>query len=98
MKKWSIFFNIVGMNSLFIYLFTNTGGADWIHKIARPFTMGLFAWARQLNAEIVTSLVVWTMLWSLCFWLYTKRIFIIICACDFLRGQNHGILGTCPMS
>jgi len=78
LKKWSIFFNIVGMNSLFIYLFTNTGGADWIHKIARPFTMGLFAWAGQLNAEIVTSLVVWTMLWSLCFWLYKKRIFIRI--------------------
>ena len=78
LKKWSVFFNIVGMNSLFIYLFTNTGGADWIHKIARPFTMGLFAWAGQLNAEIVTSLVVWTMLWSLCFWLYEKRIFIRI--------------------
>jgi len=78
LKKWSVFFNIVGMNSLFIYLFTNTGGADWIHKIARPFTMGLFAWAGQLNAEIVTSLVVWTMLWSLCFWLYKKRIFIRI--------------------
>jgi predicted acyltransferase len=78
LKKWSVFFNIVGMNSLLIYLFTNTGGAEWFHKIARPFTMGLFAWAGQLRAEIVTSLVVWGMLWSLCFWLYKKRIFIRI--------------------
>src|SRR5437762_466866 len=27
-KRWAIFFNIVGMNSLAIYLFTNTGGAE----------------------------------------------------------------------
>ncbi|PYV14101.1 MAG: DUF5009 domain-containing protein [Acidobacteria bacterium] len=77
-KRWAIFFNIVGMNSLAIYLFTNTGGAEWFHKIARPFTMGLFAWTSPLNAEIVTSLVVWGMLWFLCFWLYKKRIFIKI--------------------
>lgn len=78
LKKWSVFFNIVGMNPLFIYLFTNTGGAEWFYRIARPFTMGLFVWAGSLKAEIVTSLVVWGMLWSLCFWLYKKRIFIRI--------------------
>ncbi len=78
LKKWSVFFNIVGMNPLFIYLFTNTGGAGWFYRIARPFTMGLFAWAGSLTAQIVTSLVVWGMLWSLCFWLYKKRIFIRI--------------------
>lgn len=78
LKKWSVFFNIVGMNSLFIYLFTETGGAEWFQEIARPFTMGLLAWAGPLKAEIVTSLVVWAMLWSLCFWLYKQRIFIRI--------------------
>jgi predicted acyltransferase len=77
-KKWSVFFNIVGTNSLFIYLFTNTGGAEWFRKIARPFIMGLFAWGGQLKAEIVTSLVVWGMLWYLCLWLYRNRIFIKI--------------------
>jgi predicted acyltransferase len=76
LKKWSVFFNIVGMNPLFIYLFTNTGGARWFNRIARPFTMGFFAWAGALTAEIVTSLVVWGMLWTLCYWLYRKRIFI----------------------
>ena len=77
-KKWSAFFNIVGMNSLFIYLFTNTAGAEWFHKIAQPFTMALFAWAGTLAAQIVTSLAVWGMLWGLCFWLYKKRILIRI--------------------
>ena len=76
MKKWAVFFNIVGMNPLLIYLFAETGGAHWFHRIAAPFTMGLFAWCGQLRAEIITSLVVWGMLWSLCFWLYKKRIFI----------------------
>jgi len=77
-KKWSVFFNIVGTNSLFIYLFTNTGGAEWFHKIAGPFITGLFAWGGQLKAELVTSLVVWGMLWYLCLWLYRNRIFIKI--------------------
>jgi len=75
LKKWSVFLSIVGMNPLFIYLFTNTGGAAWFHRIARPFTMGLFAWAGTLGADMVTSITVWGMLWLLCFWLYKKRIF-----------------------
>ena len=76
LKKWTLFFNIVGMNPLLIYLFAMTGGTWWFNRIARPFTMGLFAWAGPLQAAIVTSLVVWGMLWLLCFWLYKKRIFI----------------------
>jgi predicted acyltransferase len=78
LKKWAVFFNIVGMNPLFIYLFTNTGGAEWLRRIAKPFTEGLFAWAGSFTGEIVTSLAVWGMLWYLCFWLYKKRIFIRI--------------------
>jgi predicted acyltransferase len=77
-KTWAIFFNIVGMNPIFIYLFTNTYGAEWFHKIAQPFTMAAFAWGGQLTAEIMTSLVVWLMLWYLCYWLYKRRIFIKI--------------------
>jgi len=77
-KKWAIFFNIVGMNPLFIYLFTNSYGAEWFHRIAQPFTMGLFGWAGQLTGEIVTSVVVWGMLWYVCYWLYKRRIFIKI--------------------
>jgi len=76
LKKWAAFFNIVGMNSLFIYLFTNTGGAEWLHRIARPFTMGLFAWGGQLTTQIITSVVVWGMLWCLCYLLCRNRIFI----------------------
>jgi predicted acyltransferase len=76
LAKWSVFFSIVGMNPLFIYLFASAGGAAWLHRIAKPFTMGLMAWSGTLPAEIFTSAVVWAMLWYLCYWLYKKRIFI----------------------
>ena len=78
LQKGVLFFNIVGMNSIFIYMFTNTGGAEWLHKIAKPFTMGVFAWAGDLQAKIVTSLVVWGMLWYLCYWLFKRKIFMRI--------------------
>ena len=77
-KKWAIFFNIVGMNSIFIYLMTNSNGAEWFHRIAQPFTMAAFAWAGHLTGEIMTALAVWLMLWYVCYWLYKKRIFIKI--------------------
>jgi len=75
-QQWSKFFVYVGMNSLFIYLFTNTGGSDWLEKIIKPFTMGLFGWSGDLSAKIITSLVLWWLLWYLCYWLYQRRIFL----------------------
>jgi predicted acyltransferase len=77
-KKWAFFFNIVGMNSIFIYLLTNSYGAEWLHRIAQPFTMAAFAWGGRLTAEIATSLAVWMMLWYVCYWLYRKGIFFRI--------------------
>src|SRR4030095_2685480 len=41
-QQWSRFFVYVGMNSLFIYLFTNTGGSDWLEKIIKTLTIGPF--------------------------------------------------------
>jgi len=77
-RAWPKFFAIVGMNSIFIYLFQESGGAGWLNKVARPFTMGFFGWSGELGAKIVTSLAVWGMMWSLCYWLYKKKIFIRI--------------------
>src|SRR3989442_2700605 len=72
------FFVYVGMNSLLIYLFTQTGGAEWIAKIVKPFTTGIFGWTGDLQARIVTSLAVWGLLWYLCYWLYQRKIFVRI--------------------
>lgn len=78
LRRGAKFFAVVGMNPIFIYLFTETGGARWLDRIARPFTIGLFSWTGKMPAEIVTSLAVWAMLWSMCFWLYKRNILIKI--------------------
>jgi len=77
-QKWSKFFAIVGMNSLFIYLFTESGGAGWLNRIAKPFAVGIFGWTGDWGAKVITSLAVWGLLWSMCCWLYKKKIFIRI--------------------
>ena len=77
-QRWPRVFTYVGSNSLFIYLLTNTGGAEWLGKIVKPFTMGFFAWSGDLSAKIITSLVLWWLLWYLCYWLYQRKIFIKI--------------------
>jgi len=77
-RKWVLFFAVVGMNPLFIYLFAHIGGADLVYNIVKPFSMSLFGWMGILNAKIVTSLIVWFLLWYMCFWMYKKRVFIKI--------------------
>src|SRR5258706_14899392 len=74
----SKFFIIVGMNSIFIYLFMNLGGAGVLHRMFTPFTKALFSWGGELTVGIVTSLAVWASLWYVCYWLYKNRLFIKI--------------------
>jgi len=77
-QKWSVFFAIVGMNPLFIYLFSHVAVGQLVYNIVKPFTMGLLGWTGELSAKIVTSLVVWFLLWYICYWLYKRKIFIKI--------------------
>lgn len=78
LKKWPLFFVIVGLNPLFIYLFANVGGSGFVERIVHPFTMALFGWTGEVSAEILTSLVVLFILWYICYWLYKRKIFIRI--------------------
>ena len=71
-------FKIVGMNSIFIYLFFEIGGSGFLRKIFIPFTNALFSWAGSLSVNIMTSLAVWAALWYICFWLYKNKLFIKI--------------------
>ena len=72
------FFAIVGMNPLFIYLFNHTGGTRWLYQIVKPFTFGFLGWLGFMNVQIVTALILWFLLWYICYWLYRRRIFIKI--------------------
>jgi len=78
LRKWAVFFNIVGLNSLFIYLFTESGGTSWVARLVRPFAAGLFGWTGELGAEIFMSLAALAVLWLMCYWLYKRRILIKI--------------------
>ena len=71
-------FIIVGMNSIFIYIFFEIGGAGLLNKIISPFSSLLFSWAGEHAVGVMTSLGVWAGLWYLCYWLYKNKIFIKI--------------------
>lgn len=74
----SQFFIIVGMNSIFIYLFMHVGGANILGEIFTPFSKAFFSWGGELTVGIITSLLVWAALWYICYWLYKRRIFFKI--------------------
>ena len=77
-RKGILFFLPVGMNPLFIYLFAQTGGSDWLGRIVSPFSGGLLHGAGGWPAEMATSLSTLCLMWGLCSWLYRRRIFIRI--------------------
>lgn len=77
-KKWRAaprFFTYVGMNSLFIYLFCHTDGADWIQGIVKPFSVALLSWSGEAYVPLGTALVTWLALWGLCYGLYRRKLF-----------------------
>jgi predicted acyltransferase len=77
-SKGSWFFIVVGMNSIFIYLFDHIGGAGFISKLVDPFSRLFFSWGGTITVGVITSLVVWLALWYLCYWLYKNKLFIKI--------------------
>lgn len=77
-RRWAMFSVAVGMNPLFIYSFTQSGGGDWFRRIVEPFTMGVFGLAGDWPAQFMTGLATLGLLWALCYWLYKKNIFIRI--------------------
>ena len=77
-SKGSKFFIIVGMNSIFIYLFFELRGAEWLSRMAKPFSNLLFSWTGEMGTAMITSLIVWGMMWYMCYWLYRNKLFIKI--------------------
>jgi predicted acyltransferase len=72
------FFIIVGMNSIFIYLFFSVGGAEVLRRFFAPFTNSFFSWGGEVVPAIIASLLTWFAQWYLCFWLYKNKLFIKI--------------------
>jgi predicted acyltransferase len=77
-RKGVSFFLAVGMNPLFIYLFAQTGGADWLRPLATPFSVGAFSRLGEWQSGMATSVTILGLMWGLCYWLYHRKIFIKI--------------------
>lgn len=71
------FFTIVGMNSLFIYLFFEIVGSRWFNGYVGAITNGLMEIVHtpSVVAQIVTPLSIFALEWGLCYFLYRKGIF-----------------------
>lgn len=76
-KKYLSFFTIVGMNSIFIYLFFEIVGHRWFNGYVSAVTnslMGSIAVPEGLTL-VATSLCIFGLEWGMCYFLYRKRIF-----------------------
>ena len=76
-RKHLAFFTIVGMNSLFIYLFFEIIGARWFNSYIGNISNGLMNYTAipVMAQQIITSLVIFSLEWYLCYFLYRKKIF-----------------------
>jgi predicted acyltransferase len=76
-KKYLKFFLVVGMNSLFIYLFFEIVGSRWFNGYITAISSGLMEIIHvpDMPKAIVSSLCIFVLEWSLCYFLYRKKIF-----------------------
>lgn len=76
-RKYVRFFSIVGMNSIFIYLFFEIVGGRWFNEYITAITSGLMSMARfpETLILIFTSLTIFGLEWGICYFLYRKKVF-----------------------
>ncbi|CAN5244819.1 DUF5009 domain-containing protein [soil metagenome] len=77
-RKHLSFFTIVGMNSIFIYLFFEIVGSRWFNGYVSAISNGVLNWfnAAEMLKVIVASVVIFSLEWLLCYFLYWKKIFL----------------------
>jgi predicted acyltransferase len=71
------FFTIIGMNSIFIYLFFEIVGSRWFNGYVSAITNGLMSFAHFPEGlmMVITSLCIFFLEWGLCYFLYRRKIF-----------------------
>jgi predicted acyltransferase len=77
-NKYAWIATVVGMNSIFIYLFFETVGGQWVNRTIAIFVNGfasLLHIAPNIQA-VLSAFVVLFAEWYLCYWLVKKNIFI----------------------
>ncbi len=76
-KKRLSFFTIVGMNSLFIYLFFEIVASRWFNEYMGVISNNLMGYigTPEMLKLIITSLVIFAIEWYMCYFLYKKKVF-----------------------
>lgn len=76
-RKHLLLFTVIGMNSIFIYLFFEIVGRRWFNGYTGAITNGLMDLAHfpPLLMGLITSLIIFALEWGLCYFLYRKKIF-----------------------
>ena len=76
-RKYLKFWTIVGMNSLFIYLFFEIVGSRWFNGYIGAIANGLMGFVNtpEMLSNIIASLCIFSLEWGLCYFLYKKKIF-----------------------
>jgi predicted acyltransferase len=71
------FFTIVGMNSIFIYLFFEIVGSRWFNEYVSAITNGLMEMIHvpEKLMHVITSICIFGLVWLMCYFLYKKKIF-----------------------
>lgn len=71
------FFVIVGMNSIFIYIFFEIIVSRWLANYLTVIVKGIMStdFFSPMSTSIIASVVIFAVEWNLCFWLYRKKIF-----------------------
>jgi predicted acyltransferase len=76
-NKGLLFFQVIGMNSIFIYLFFEIVGARWFNGYITKICEGLlhFTGAGEWITGTISALVIFLLEWYMCLFLYRKKIF-----------------------
>lgn len=77
-KKWVPFFTIIGMNPIFVYLFSRTVGRSFLNNFVPELTksvMGTVGVSEGIT-KISAYMLILAIEWYLCYWLYKRKIFI----------------------
>ncbi|MDF2157485.1 DUF5009 domain-containing protein [Algoriphagus sp. CAU 1675] len=79
-RKGIFIFLIVGMNSIFIYLFAEVLGHRWLFQFLEIFTTGFLSWMGfgEHGLALITAFATLGAMWGLCYFLYRKGIFFRI--------------------
>ena len=79
-RKYLTFFTIIGMNSLFIYLFFEIVGARWFNGYISAISNGLLGFINTplILSQVITSLCIFGLEWGMCYFLYKKKVFFTI--------------------